>query len=88
MPDNEIIAALKFDPSEYSLYIGCSQWTSANRNHAVHIASQISRLPFCKRGNYLGNVLDRPAFDWKQVTCQKCRRKFLKYWSEEQIHAG
>lgn len=58
------------------IYIGCSRWTSANRNHAKHIAGD-DRMPICGR-QYKSGALDVFEGDISEVTCKKC----LKIYNE------
>ena len=58
------------------LYIGNSRWTSANRNHAVHICGT-DRRPLCGK-RYQNGVLDVFEGEMKEVTCDKCKRILLR----------
>jgi len=57
------------------IYIGCSRWTSANRNHAKHIADE-DRRPLCGK-TYKGGALNVYEGDLSEVTCKKCLSKFI-----------
>lgn len=63
------------------LYTGCSSWTSAGRNHAVHIADD-ERRPLCGK-SYKGGALDVWEGKETDVTCKKCRAKHLKRLAQE-----
>ena len=59
-----------------SNWVGCSRWTSAGRNHAVHIA-EADGGPICKK-LYRGGTLRREPFNISAVTCKRCKMIFKK----------
>jgi len=52
---------------------GISRWTSAGRNHAVHILNNEGSLVLCKRQFFSH---DTEALDIEKVTCKKCLSVF------------
>jgi hypothetical protein len=58
------------------LYVGNSRWTSAGRNHAVHIADE-NRRPLCAK-EYKNGALDVWEGSIDEVTCHDCLRIIAK----------
>lgn len=56
--------------SRLLVYIGCSGWTSAGRNHAKHIAGK-DRKPICGK-EYKGGALDVYEGELSDITCGRC----------------
>ena len=54
---------------------GISRWTSAGRNHAVHILNDDGSLVLCKKHFFSHNT---ESFDFEKVTCKKCLSAFNK----------
>lgn len=50
------------------LVVGISPWTSANRNHAIHIANENNK-PMCGKTYF---TTDFYFGDARTITCQKC----------------
>lgn len=54
---------------------GISRWTSAGRNHAVHILNDEGSLVLCKKQFFSHNT---SALDIEKVTCARCLAIFKK----------
>jgi len=54
---------------------GISRWTSAGRNHAVHILNDNGSLVLCKKQFFSHET---EALDIEKVTCEKCIAVFKK----------
>lgn len=52
---------------------GISRWTSAGRNHAVHILNDEGSLVLCKKQFFSHNT---EALDVEKVTCKRCLSVF------------
>lgn len=58
------------------LYKGNSGWTSAGRNHAVHVAGP-DRRPLCGK-SYKNGSLEIWDGEENEVTCDKCKKIVAK----------
>jgi hypothetical protein len=54
---------------------GISRWTSAGRNHAVHILNDEGSLVLCKKKFFSHQT---EILDIAKVTCVRCKNVFLK----------
>ena len=54
---------------------GISRWTSAGRNHAVHILNDEGSLVLCEKQFFSHNT---SALDIEKVTCARCLAIFKK----------
>jgi hypothetical protein len=52
---------------------GISRWTSAGRNHAVHILNDEGSLVLCKKQFF---THETEALDIEKVTCKRCATIF------------
>jgi len=63
--------------AQFFNWVGCSRWTNASRNMAVHICKDNSGSPLCER-QYAGGALRIEELNLNEVTCKKCLSKYEK----------